>query len=76
MQRDVQQGVLRKRLAMLRNFLILSKSERSLRLKLTVTAEIRRIQEQIELQNMARFRVLKSSFNINSLSDKECLIKF
>jgi hypothetical protein len=76
MKRDVQQGVLRKRLDILRNFLTLSKLERSLRLKLTVTAEIRRIQEQIELQNMARFRVLKSSFNINSLSDKECLIKF
>jgi hypothetical protein len=41
-----------------------------------VTAEIRRIQEQIKLQNMARLHVLQSSFNINSLSDEECLIKF
>jgi hypothetical protein len=76
MQRDVQQGVLRKRLAILHSFLMLGKSEWSLRLKFTVTGEIRRIQEQMELQNMARCRVLTSSFNINSLSDEECLIKF
>ena len=76
MQRDVQQGVLRKRLTVLQNFLILGKSENGLRVKLAVTAEIRRLQEQIELQKMARCRVLKSSFNINSLSDEECLIKF
>ena len=76
MQRDVQQGVLRKRLTVLQIFLILGKSENGLRVKLAVTAEIRRLQEQIELQKMARCRVLKSSFNINSLSDEECLIKF
>jgi hypothetical protein len=76
MHRDVQQGVLRKRLAILHSFLMLGKSEWSLRLKFTVTGEIRRIQEQMELQNMARCRVLTSSFNINSLSDEECLIKF
>ena len=76
MQRDVEQGFLRKRLTVLQIFLILGKSENGLRVKLAVTAEIRRLQEQIELQKMARCRVLKSSFNINSLSDEECLIKF
>ena len=50
MQRDVQQGILRKRLTVLQNFLILGKSENGLRVKLAVTAEISRLLEQIELQ--------------------------
>jgi hypothetical protein len=76
MQPDVQQGVLRKRLTILQNFLINGKSERSLTVKLAETAEIRRLQVQIELQSMALCRVLKLLFIINYLSDEECLIKF
>jgi hypothetical protein len=76
MQPDIQQGVLRKRLTILQNFLINGKSERSLTVKLAETAEIRRLQVQIELQSMALCRVLKLLFIINYLSDEECLIKF
>jgi hypothetical protein len=67
--------VLHKRLAALRMLLVLRGNEWKLRAQLAVAVEIRRLNGQIELQNLARSRVLLSSY-INVLSDQECLMRY
>jgi DDE superfamily endonuclease len=37
---------------------------------------LKRLEEQIELQRLARIRIWTSSFNINSLSDLQCLQRY
>jgi hypothetical protein len=74
MQHNEQRGILTRRRATLSVFLRLLDSEWTLHSKLAVAFEIRRIREQIHLQNAARCRVWASAFNINALSDRECLI--
>jgi hypothetical protein len=76
MKRNSKIGVLQKRFPTLRIFLIRRERDWNLRSKLAVAAEIRRLREQIELQNTMRCRIAMSSFNINALSDEECLVKY
>jgi hypothetical protein len=76
MQRNSKIGVLQKRFSTLRIFLIRRERDWNLRSQLAVAAEIRRLREQIELQNTMRCRIAMSSFNINVLSDEECLVKY
>jgi hypothetical protein len=76
MQRNSKIGVLQNRFATLRILLIRCDRDWNLRSKLTVAAEIRRLREQIELQNTVHCRIAMSSFNINALSDDECLVKY
>jgi hypothetical protein len=76
MQRNSKIGVLQKRFSTLRIFLVRRERDWNLTSKLAVAAEIRRLREQIELQNTVRCRIAMLSFNINALSDEECLVKY
>jgi hypothetical protein len=76
MQRDEQCGVLSRRLAALCVFSELRDREWTIRTKIAVSVEICRLLEQIELPSRARCRIWKSFFNINSLSDHECLVRY
>jgi DDE superfamily endonuclease len=76
MQRDEQCGVLSRRLATLSVFSELRDQEWTIRTKISVAVEISRLREQLRLRNTARCRIRKSFFNINSLSDHECLIRY
>jgi hypothetical protein len=76
MQRDEQCGVLSRRLAALCVFSELRDREWTIRTKIAVAFEICRLREQVELRSRARCRIWKSFFNINSLSDLECLVRY
>jgi hypothetical protein len=41
-----------------------------------VLSELRRLEEQIELQRLARIKIWTSLFNINALSDLQCLQRY
>jgi hypothetical protein len=41
-----------------------------------VLSELRRLEEQIELQRLARIKTWTSLFNINELSDLQCLQRY
>jgi hypothetical protein len=68
--------VLKRRVAVLSVALVLRNYEWTLHCKLVVAIEKYRIREQLQLQNAARCRVWASAFNINALSDRECLMQY
>jgi hypothetical protein len=76
MQRDERCGILKRRRAALSVALVPRNYEWTLNCKLVVAIEICRIREQLQLQNAARCRVWASAFNINALSDRECLTRY
>jgi hypothetical protein len=76
MQRNEQQGILCRRLAAIRTVLILRNREWTLRTRLAVAVEIQRLKNQVVLHDLARCRILMHSFNINALSDQECLLRY
>jgi hypothetical protein len=41
-----------------------------------ILSELMRLEEQIELQMLARITIWTSSFNINALSDLQCLLRY
>jgi hypothetical protein len=41
-----------------------------------VLSELRRLEEQIELHRLARIKIWTSLFNINALSDLQCLQRY
>jgi hypothetical protein len=43
---------------------------------IVVLSELRRLEEQIELQRLARIKIWTSLFNINALSDLQCLQRY
>jgi hypothetical protein len=48
-------------------------SEEDFETNVALARELRRLEEQIELQHFARKRIWTSSFNLNALRDLECL---
>jgi hypothetical protein len=76
MQRDERCGILKRRRAALSVALVLRNYEWTLHCKLVFAIEICRIRKQLKLQNAARCRVWASVFNINVLSDRECLTRY
>jgi nuclease HARBI1 len=51
-------------------------SEEDFETNVALARELRRIEEQIELQHFARRRIWALSFNLNALSDLECLQRY
>jgi DDE superfamily endonuclease len=62
------------RRGILRAYLRLRYDQWTFPTKLVIAKELRRLQKQLRLQNSARIRVWSSSFNINAVSDSDCLI--
>jgi hypothetical protein len=60
----------------MRSILILRNREWALRKKLPVAVEIRRLKNQVVLHDLPRCRILMHSFNINALSNQECLVRY
>jgi hypothetical protein len=60
----------------MRMFIILRNREWTIETRLAVAGEIRRLKHQIELQDLARCRISTHSYNINALSDQECLLRY
>jgi DDE superfamily endonuclease len=76
MQHGQKLGVLCRRLNTLQRYLALRWRDSCIKLKVGVIVEIRRLQEQLIMQASFRRRIMMSSFNINTLSDHECLSRF
>jgi hypothetical protein len=69
MQYEEQQGTLVRMRRTLTSFLAWSLNDDDFVTNDAIVIELRRLGEQIKLQNLARMRVLTSTFNLNFISD-------
>jgi hypothetical protein len=76
MQYEEQQGTLIKKRRTLTSFLAWSLNDDDFVTNYAIVNELRRLGEQIELQHLARMEVLSSNFNLNSISDLQCLQRY
>jgi hypothetical protein len=73
---DEQQGTLVRKRRTLTSFLAWSLNDDDFVTNYAVVSELRRLGEQIELHHLARMKVLSSIFNLNSISDLQCLQRY
>jgi hypothetical protein len=57
-------------------YMALHSSDEDFENNVAILSEFRRLEEQIELQRLARIMIWTSSFNINALSDLQCLQRY
>jgi hypothetical protein len=76
MQREEQSNALSRRHWTITLYMAHHFSEEDFETNIVLARELRRLQEQIELQHVARKRIWASSFNLNTLSDLECLQRY
>jgi hypothetical protein len=76
MQYEEQQGTLVRKWRPLTSFLAWSLNDDNFATNYVIVIELRRLGEQIELQDLARMKVLSSTFNLNSISDLQCLQRY
>jgi hypothetical protein len=76
MQREEQHRNLSRRHKILVAYMALHSYDEDIETSVAILSELKRLVEQIELQWLARIRIWTSSFNINSLSDLQCLQRY
>jgi hypothetical protein len=76
MQYEEQLGTLVRKRRILTSFLVRSFDDDDFVTDYAIVNELRRLNEQLDLQNLARMKVLSSTFNLNSLSDLQCLQRY
>jgi DDE superfamily endonuclease len=76
MQREEQSNALSRRHWTITLYMAHHFSEEDFETNIVLARELRRLQEQIALQHVARKRIWASSFNLNTLSDLECLQRY
>jgi hypothetical protein len=57
-------------------YMALQSSDKDLENNVAILSELRRLEEQIELQKLARKAMWASSFDFNVLSDLQCLQRY
>jgi hypothetical protein len=76
MQREEQHRTLSRRHRYLVVYMAIQYDDDDFENSIAVLSELRRLEEQMELQRLARTRIWTSSFNINALSDLQCLQRY
>jgi hypothetical protein len=76
MQRQEQRSILSGRQKNLVLYMAIYSGDDDFENSIAIASEIRRLQEQIELQALRRKRVWASLFNLNALSDLQCLEQY
>jgi hypothetical protein len=69
MQYEEQQGMLVRKRRILTSFLVRGLNDDDFVTNYAIVNELRRLGEQIDLQHLARMKVLSSTFNLYSISD-------
>jgi hypothetical protein len=76
MQYEEQQGTLVRKRRILTSFLVRGFNDDDFVTDYAIVNESRRLNEQLDLQHLARMKVLSSTFNLNSISDLLCLQRY
>jgi hypothetical protein len=76
MQYEEQQGTLVRKRRILTSFLVRGFNDDDFVTDYAIVNELRRLNEQLDLQHLARMKVLSSTFNLNFISDLQCLQRY